>query len=249
MEEFVKQASASEVDTTILTTIDHNAASGIARISREVLADVIILGWPQRSSFFDKLIGEKIDNILNNTNKTTFICHIEKPLVLHKRIVIAAPPLAEHEEGFELWLTKVAKLAQELSVPIILFCNNSTKRAAEKLFKTAKLTASLTIEHFTDWEEFFIISRHIKDDDLIVLACARSGATSYMSVLEHLPTKIGKRFKTHTRLIIYPQQYGDNISIGQYNDITMEPLNKGIGAVQKFGKGIGHIFKKKDEEL
>src|SRR5690606_25004145 len=36
LEEFVKQASASEAKVNIITTIDHNAASGIARISKEI---------------------------------------------------------------------------------------------------------------------------------------------------------------------------------------------------------------------
>ena len=113
LEEFVKQASATETKVNIITTLDHNAASGITRISREIMADILILGWPQRTGFLDKLIGEKIDAILNNSNKTIFICQLEKPLVLHKRIIIAAPPLTEHENGFSLWLNKFTKLAQE----------------------------------------------------------------------------------------------------------------------------------------
>src|SRR5690554_93444 len=91
LEGFVKQGSASETKVNIITTIDHNAASGIARISKEVTADIIILGWPERAGFIDKLIGEKMNSILSNTTKTTFICHIEKPLAVHKRIVVAAP--------------------------------------------------------------------------------------------------------------------------------------------------------------
>lgn len=106
LEEFVRQASASETKVNVITTIDHNPASGIARISREIMADIILLGWPRKVGLIDRLIGEKMDNILNSTDKCTFICHIEKPLVLHKRIVIAAPPLAEHENGFEQWLQK-----------------------------------------------------------------------------------------------------------------------------------------------
>ncbi len=55
-------------------SIDHNPASGISRISKEIMADIIILGWPQRAGLLEKLIGEKLENILNNTDKTTFIC-------------------------------------------------------------------------------------------------------------------------------------------------------------------------------
>ncbi|MDY0202227.1 MAG: cation:proton antiporter [Tenuifilaceae bacterium] len=247
LEEFVRQASASETKVNIITTIDHNAASGIARISREIMANIIVLGWPQRAGFIDKLIGEKVDSILSNTAKTTFICHLEKPLVLHKRIVIAAPPLTEHENGFGLWLTKIAKLAQELSIPILLYCNEATEKAVEKVFKKAKLTASITVKPFTDWEDFLVLSRHIHEDDLFVLVSARKGATSYSSVLDNLPVKLEKHFSANSRFVIYPQQYTDSIS-SEYDDISTEPLNKGIEAVQKIGKGIGSFFKNKNNE-
>ncbi|MDP2723037.1 MAG: cation:proton antiporter [Bacteroidales bacterium] len=246
LEEFVKQASATETKVNIITTIDHNAASGIARISREIMSDIIVMGWPQRSGFIDKLIGEKIISILNSTDKTIFICHLVKPLVLHKRIVIAAPPFTEHENGFGLWFAKIAKLAQELSIPILLYCNEATEKAVKKLFKKAKFTASITVKIFTDWEDFLALSRNIYEEDLFVLVSARKGASSHLGVLDNLPAKLEKHFAVNSKFVIYPQQYADSISSGQYNDISTESLNKGIETVQRFGKDIGSIFKKKD---
>ncbi|MFZ2431639.1 MAG: cation:proton antiporter [Lutibacter sp.] len=249
LEEFVKQASASETKVNIITTIDHNRASGIARISREIMADIIILGWPQRSGLMDKLIGEKVDSILNNTDKTTFICHFEKPLVLHKRVAIVIPPLGEHENGFEQWYTKMSKLAQELSIPILLCCNETTRNSVNKLMKKARLTASIMPYLFEDWDDFFVLSKVINPDDLIVLVCARKGAASHMNVLENLPSKLEKHFEKSSRIVIYPLQYSQAYSTERYEDnITPEPLRKGIEAAQKIGRGIGSIFKKDDQE-
>ena len=248
LEGFVKQGSASETKVNVITTIDHNAASGIARISKEVTADIIILGWPERAGFIDRLVGSKMDSILSNTTKTTFICHIEKPLVLHKRIVVAAPPLTELEDGFGLWFVKIAKLSQELSIPIVLYCNESTKSAAKRLCSKAKITASLTINIFTDWEDFLILSRIIQEDDLFVLVSARKGTSSYLGVLGNLPSKLEKHFVNNSRFLIYPEQHPDNISSLDYDDISTEQLNKGINTVHKIGKGIGSIFKKKEED-
>lgn len=248
LEEFVKQASASETKVNIITTIDHNTASGIARISREIMADIILLNWPQRSGFFDKIIGEKVDTILSSTDKTTFICHLVKPLILHQRITLVAPPLSEHENGFKLWVQKVALLAQELSIPWVLFCNEATKKAVERLFKKYKLTASLSVKHFSDWEDFLVLSKEIRSEDLFILVAARKGATSYMSHLENLPNRIEKQFADNSRFVIYPKQFTDSISIEAYEDISTEPLNKGLEAVHKIGKEIGSLFKKKEGE-
>ena len=246
LEEFVKQASASETLVNIITTIDHNAASGISRIAREVMADIIILGWPRRSSLLDKFIGEKLENVLNKTDKTTMVCSLEKPLVVHKRLVLAAPPLTEHEVGFQLWFTKISKLAQELTIPIQIFCNDLTKKAIEKLIKQAKLTASIKINHFADWEDFLIISREINIDDFLVIVSARKGATSYMSFLESIPLKLEKHFPKNSRIVIFPQQFNPFYGAEHYNNINSGTFNKGIETIQKISKGLGSIFKKEN---
>ncbi len=246
LEEFAKQASASETKINVITTIDHNAASGISRTSREIMADIIVLEWPKRSGFIDKLIGRKVDNLLSNSDKTIFVCHLEKPLALHKRIVIIVPPLAEFENGFKVWFSKMAILAQELSISILLYSNEASRKAVERFFSRAKFTAAINMQPFTDWEDFLILSRNIHDDDLVVLASARRGATSYMRVLETVPSKLEKYFSSNSRIIIYPHEYDSNV-LERFNDISGEPLNIGLEAVQKIGKGIGSIFKNTDE--
>lgn len=243
LEEFVKQASASETKVDIITTIDHNAASGIARISREIMADVIVMGWPKRTGLIDKLIGEKLDNILSNTDKSIYICHLDKPLILHKRIVVAAPPLTEHEKGFEHWLTKIARLAQELSIPIELYCNEATQKHVESVFNRAKLAASRSVTNFSDWDDFLILARNIREADLFVLVSARKGTASYMPALENLPLKLEKHFSANSRIIIYPQQFGQRYVIERFDDITAEPLSKSIETLQRLKRGIGNIFK------
>ncbi|HPN68919.1 MAG TPA: cation:proton antiporter [Saprospiraceae bacterium] len=244
LEEFVKQASASETKVNIITTIDHNAASGIARISREIMADIIILGWPQKTGIIDKLMGDKMESILSYTGKTLFICHLPKPLVLHKRIVIAAPPLTEHENGFGLWVSKITKLAHELSIPLLFFCNDATAKAIERMYTKIKLSPSFSVKLFSEWEDFLVISRSVNEDDLFVLVSARRGTTSYFGVLDNLPEKLEKHFSANSKFVIYPQPYADYNTSEQYNDISSEPLHMGIEAVQKIGKGIGSIFKK-----
>lgn len=247
LEDFVRQASASETKTNIITTIDHNAASGITRISREIMADMILLGWPQRSGLLDKIIGEKIDGILNNTDKTTFICHLEKPLVLHKRMVLLIPPLAEHESGFSFLLSKVFRLANELSTQSLILCNDDTKNAIESWIKRSKTSSTMNFEFFEDWEDFLIIAGKIQENDLMMVVSARKGAASYMSVLENIPAKLEKYFENN-RIVIYPQQFKFHLNSDQYGDISSEPINKGLEAVQKLGRELGHIFKKNPEE-
>ncbi len=246
LEEFVRQASASETNVSIITTIDHNPGSGIARISKEIMSDIIVLGWPQKTGLIEKLTGEKLTNILNSTDKCTFICHIEKPINTHKRMVVAAPPLAEHEKGFEQWMRKVSKLAQEFSIPVLIYCNSNSAKLVDKCSKKIKTSANIQVINFEDWDDFLVLSRDIHPDDLIVLVSSRRGAPSYMPVLENLPAKLEKHFKSNSRIIIYPQQYTVEQSLEGFEDANAETLHKGLETVQKIGRKIGGIFRKEE---
>jgi len=227
LEQFVKQASASEINVNVIATIDHNVASGISRIAREIMADMIVLGWPRRTGLINLLIGEKVDSILSNTTKTTFICHLEKPLVLHKRILIAVPPLAERENGYEQWFYKMINLAQELSVPIIVFCNGDSEKAINKFIINSKISTNLIFKPFNDWDNFLVIGNDVEADDLIVLISARKGSASYMNVLENLPIKMERHFINNSRLVIYPQQFNQSYGNELYSDITGDTINQG----------------------
>ncbi len=248
LEKFVLQASASETKVNVITTVDHNPASGISRISREIMADIIILGWPRRVGIIDRIIGKKVDSILNSIDKTIFVCQVVKPFVRLKRIVIAVPPFAEHEKGFSLWFLKLCKLSQELSIPLFFHSNENTKVAIENISRQMKMGSPIYIELFNAWDDFFILSRNINEDDLFVLVSAKRGATSYNSLLDTLPSKLEKYFSKNSRIVIYPQEYNNNLNIEQYNDFSSEPLTKGIETVQKIGKEIGSIFKRSSDE-
>ena len=205
LEKFIMETTASDTQATVMATIDHNAASGISRSAKEIMADIILLGWPQKTGFLDKLIGDKMESILQNTEKTLFICDFQMPLVNHKRLFLIVPPNAEFEEGFPTWMNKVAKLSVELSIPIHLHSTEETHIAIKKFAKTNKISLSLNHHHFKDWEDFFILSREILETDFIIMVSSRRGYISHNGHLDRLPTKLEKHFGHISKMVVYPQ--------------------------------------------
>lgn len=241
LQEIVKKGSASETKVNVLTAIDQNASTGIARISKEIIADIIILTWPNKRALI-----EKLENLLSKVNKTLFFCDFEKPLVLHKRIFLVVPPLAEHETGFDFWFNKVARLAQELSIPIQLYCNAATGKSIETYYRKSRFTATLHFNHFDDWDDVLILSRFIDENDLFILASSRRNGISHMYFLDSLPNKLQKYLPLNSKIIIYPQQNVQDYDSTNY-EAPVETLSKGLETIQWIGKGIGNIFKKEDE--
>ena len=219
LEEYKSHGAAAEIKINTIATIDLNATAGISRIAKEIVADIIVLGWPKKAGILEKLIGEKIYSIINNIDKNLFVCHQEKLLVTQKRIVVLAPPLAEKEIGFETWLQKILKLSKELSISIVFFGLRATYDAVNSKMEIKKWRGSVSFHAFTDWDDFLVLTDFVNADDLLVLISARKNAVSYQKYLDHIPSKLEKHFNSNNKIIVYPQQLnnfstGDDETIG-----------------------------------
>lgn len=204
LQEQVSDAVAADMVVDVIATIDHNVASGIVRTARETMSDIVILGWPGKVGLLEKLVGDKVDLIIKNMDKNLFICHLEKKMISHKRIVVVSPPLAEKELGFDIWVNKIVQLSQELTLPVLHIGHPETQQliAGQK-----KLKANFTYKEFVDWSDPMACGDEIKDDDIFVFISAHTGYVSHMPVLDNMPTRIERRFPDVSRIVVFPKRY------------------------------------------
>ncbi|MCM0667979.1 cation:proton antiporter [Flavobacterium tyrosinilyticum] len=243
-DKFVIQGSASEVKINTIARIDHNPASGIARTSKEIMSDIVIVGWPRKTGFIDKIFGENVDSIINNVDKTLFICRFQKNFIEEKRLVFICPPFSERGIGFHLLMQKVSRLAQELSIPIVIYGEEKTYQAIQQIASHLKLNSKFGFKNVSDWEDFESISGEIKPTDLVVVNLSRKGSISYQSIFDKLPTKFEKYFDSNNVMLVYPQDDRKESAMDAYEDFTASPLAKGIEAIEQIGRGLGSILKK-----
>ncbi len=230
-----RYASGSETEVNMMATIDYNIASGISRAAREIGADGILLGWPSRAGIIEKMVGEKTESILNQTDTNLFMCHVNKPLIADKRMIVFCPPLAESELGFGYWIEKVFRLSKELSIQTSFICNPRTQQAITEYQEMNKYTVRIQFSQPDGWDDLAILSEFIKDGDLIVFVSARSGEVSYRHAFDVLPMKLGKVYEQHNRILIFPGRRASH-SLDEYEDITTAPV------LQRLTQGMGKIF-------
>jgi Kef-type K+ transport system membrane component KefB len=242
LEEYIKQGAASEIAVNTIATIDHNSVSGISRISRELLADILVLGWPGKAGIIDKIAGDKINSIINSVDKNIFVCSLDEPINNHKRIVLVTPPLAEKENGFTLWASKIIRLCSELETTLIHFGEKEVDLAFKEVLKKKKVDVKTDFQHFENWEDFLILSKHINVNDLLIIVSARKNSVSYTPYFDNIFNKTEKYFQNNNRIIVFPQQ-SDSYS-DKFEDLTGSTLTKGFEAIGNLGKGFGKIFNK-----
>ncbi len=243
MEDIRHLASATDTNINVIASIDYNAVSGIIRSAKEIMADTILLEWPERSNIFDRVFGEKTENIIAGADKNVFLCQIKHLLAAHKRILVFCPPLMELEKGFGLCLHNLLRLSKELTTPVICYTNQRTKREIE-IYLSRNEKGSILFKEFDQWEDFLVLSKDITEEDLLITMLTKRGAVSYQPLFDSLPVKLDKYFGNTSKILVFPRQQSADSRFDDYEDINAEPLSKGIETIQKIGKEIGNIFRK-----
>lgn len=242
LDSIAKYASGSETEVNVMATIDFNIASGISRASKEVSADCILLGWPSKTNIIDKLVGEKTESILNRTDINIFMCHLEKPFISLKRIIVFSPPISESEKGFTYWMTKVSKLGQELSLPLILVCNTRTQNAIVGFINSKKLSLNISYVNHYNWDDLNTLQPYVESDDLLIFVSARAGEVSYNSSFDGIPAKLDRSYSGNNRILIYPSRR-KNYFIDDFVDMS-HGHTPATDTLLRLGKRFGDIWKK-----
>lgn len=237
LESTAKYAAGAETEVEMLTTIDFNIPTGIARMAKQIVADCVIMGWPSAVSFVEKIVGEKSESILNKTDTTLFMCRINKPLITHRSITVFVPPLAESEMGFGYWMEKVLKLAQELSLPICFVCDPRTKQNIGIVKEELESSVPVTFGNYEDWDNIYGLATFSNSDSLLVFVSSRRGEVSYRDSLDGLAKRVGRYYKNQNLILIFPSRQEDQ-HIDEYEDIQTASI------FRKISREIGNMFNK-----
>lgn len=201
----VKYASGNGTEIEIIATLDHNVPSGVLRIAKEKSANIIITGWPRRTTVIDKFLGDKSAVLIEQSPANLFILHLSKPITVHKSIQLVCPPAHLIEKNMGVWLTKVCKLSSELSLAVNCFCDEATQLDIEHFLAVSKSSVTFRFSPTEVWKEWKLLKARVTPDDLLVFVLDRKAETNYILSLTHTQRKLEQLFEIHTKLLIYPQ--------------------------------------------
>lgn len=204
MKEFLSESTATETEVKVMATIDYSTPSGIARAARENAADLIILGWPKREGILDRLTGERMGSTLHHTVRTLMVCSFSKPLATHTGLFVIVPANAEYEEGFPIWLGKLARLSTELTAPIRMNCTERTRHAVERFLEKNNLKVGIEFSISKYYTRIINMAKFTREADIVVVVAARKGAISYNYHMDRLLTRVERYSGNLDRIVVYP---------------------------------------------
>lgn len=251
MERAIKHAANTETRVQLLTRVDLNMVNGVARAVKELVISDVVVEWDEKSAtnptdfLFNRLFGTASNNILDSTWETVYVCKLNHPLNTTQKIVLVMTKNAEYEIGFLHWVKKIAKLSKQLNARILICSTPATCKAFQAALKTIRTNVEMSFRQFEDVEDFLVLSKEVKKDDLVIVVSARKGTLSWHSYMETIPNKLDKHFQDNNFILLYPEQKQSEVpeSGMQSQDLTLTPIQEQIDNLNKIGKAVRKIFK------
>ncbi|MDP4595338.1 MAG: cation:proton antiporter [Crocinitomicaceae bacterium] len=243
LEEIIKHYSGHEAKLNTIATIDHNLSSGISRVSKELVADIVLVNDSKQINLIKRMVGDDREHLLATCDKTVFFCSLKKPSVSYERIVVVAPLLAELEQTFLLWSERLLRLGKELKIPLVLYGGTTTFERLEKVAQANKIDTDISLEELANLDAFYP-SYPKKSSDLIAIVSCRPGSVSFDTQVDQLLQNIEVAFDQNDYILIYPGSVGNDPAFSNYDDINAAPLVAGVETIQKIGREVGSIFRK-----
>jgi Kef-type K+ transport system membrane component KefB len=247
LEKAVLHAAASENSIVPLTRYDSSISNGIVYTIKEHQASDVVIGL-HRQADQHTFLGAKTENIIKRVSETIYIYKPNQPFNTFKRMVIAVPPQAETEPGFLHWLNKLLNMAKVAAIPIHFYGAKETNASIEKILERSPEVLKVNFSEFSNWDDFLIFSRELKNNDLFVIVSSRKGHNSYLPQLNKLPYYLSNYFVNQSLIILYPMQLESGINMGdieQADSNLIESITEQIGAIGKAGKYVKGLFRGK----
>src|SRR5690606_4896225 len=235
LEKAIKHGAETDTKVQAVTRVDLNMADGIRRAVKELLISDVVMEWSDKSNtatgfLFNSLFGTTTQNILNSVWETVFVCRFSYPLNTTAKIILVLTKNAEYEIGFQHWVKRVVALSKQAGARMQVCCAADTQKAFAKELVKSKVSAEISYHPFEDVEDFLVLAREIRSNDLIIAVGARKGTVSYHSYMETIPSKLMKHFEKNNLILLYPEQrQSEYLETGvQPEDLVLTPIQDQI---------------------
>jgi Kef-type K+ transport system membrane component KefB/mannitol/fructose-specific phosphotransferase system IIA component (Ntr-type) len=203
----VIHAAAAEVPVNPVTRVDLNISKGIARAVNEMRITNIIIGWNGKVSTKRSVFGTILDQLLKEVDEMVMVSKIERPVNTFNRIVVAIPPYAAMESGFNSSIRSIKLLAEQIGGELEIVATHDREEYVKNRIETIKPVLDFSCNSLTQWSELpGWLEENRNEDDLFILISAREGSLSWRPGLDRLPRVIAQRYPELSFITVYPSE-------------------------------------------
>ena len=211
LQQVQQYAAGSDVKMQTQVRIAANIANGIKHAFKEFQASEILIGMHMHAEVSNKFWGEFHQSLFNGLNRQIIMARLHQPLTTIRRIQVAVPSRAQYEPGFYRWLERLARMAKNLECRITFHSRKDTQELIKQFITNKHNELRADYEEMEHWSELPMLASTISLEHMFVVVTARKGTVSYKTALDRLPEEITKYFNGKNLMIIFPDQYGEQM--------------------------------------
>lgn len=209
LERAAKITASAGVELKCISRYDLNIAAGIIHTAKEHGATDVIIGLHWKVNIVDSFFGMLTENLLKGLHREVMVARFLIPINTLRRIIVAVPPKAEYEAGFQKWVDHFCRMGTTLGCRVHFFANEQTGNLLQGLVKKKHSDTLTEFSRLDEWEDLLLLTGQVNYDHLLVVISARRGSISYDSSFEKLPGQLGRYFTNNSLIVLYPDQLGD----------------------------------------
>jgi len=241
LDKAVYSGSSADLRLQRILRYDLKTVDGIASVIKEQSITDLIMGLHIKKEISESFLGKVTEGILTKCNITTFIYKPVQPVSTIKRHVIVIPEKAEVEMGFPLWVVKMWNIARNTGIKLLFYGSERTIRLLREV--NVKHPVEAEFRRFSDWDDFLVLSRDIRDDDNLIIVLSRENKPSYHRGMAKVSHYLNHYFQNNSLILLYPMQSG----VGEPEEIDLNnpSMLDSIEMLDEIRKNIAHLFMKK----
>ena len=162
-------AASADVSLTQISRYDLNIASGIIHTAKEYEVTDVIIGLHRKVNIVDSFFGNLADSLLKGLHREVMIAKFLMPVNTLRRIIIAVPPKAEYEAGFQKWVGHFCRMASILGCRAHFFANEQTLGYLQQLVKNKYGLTMTDFSHLDDWDDLLLLTGQVNYDHLLII--------------------------------------------------------------------------------
>ena len=231
----VLHAAAADTPVLPMTRVDESVHRGIIRAIRERRISTVVIGWNGQPSAQQRIFGGILDQLLERTEQMVLVCRTEHPLNTTQRVVLAVPPFAEREAGFDEAIHAVRLLANQMGAALHVVAEEQHAAAVEARVTQIKPEVTTTFATYASGRGLLsTLEVTVTAGNLLLLLGAREGTLSWRPALNRLPRVLSSRFKDANFITLYPSEVA--LRRGEPVGTLLE---RGVEQILEVGPSVG----------
>lgn len=199
-------AASMNVALNITTSIDVNAVAGIIRVSRETMANIMVLGAKGKASFSEHIFGHFYERLIQTFEGQIVIARLVQPLNIHHSLQVIIPPFFSKEAGFVSALIKLIGISKGLKLKTTIFGNQDDLDQIKDYVKAKKISWNAGYYVSSSPEHFIYNLFQMNPATLLLSFTSRRHAPSYNQYLTNLPKHLEELGFEGSYIMYYPDQ-------------------------------------------